>query len=959
MFFRRFFLGLALAGISLSVQADTSAFTITDDSTLDSLIAQARADYFARVNATAIANGFNRLNVTVLVPDGNGGWLRGSYNPEEIQYPASCVKLAYMAAAMYWEKLNDKPVDYLDAYVRPMITVSDNVATGEVVDAITGAPNNTSITSTSHPDWPLWYAKRQFTENFLNARGLFGNQTIIHKTYPTNSGSSPSGAEQVCMNYRGGNRMQAKLSASLMLEVVKGAIEADTLPGATAYMRSLLTHPRFDPNGDSCLGFGLPPGAVYENKIGIAYDTVEDIAYIKMPNGKECIMVVFSNGYVAPFTSDPLPWDGSQLGPFAELLVEYLGLNAGDPPKWKIDNADGGTTFTTVGSWTVGTAQQDKWGSSYHYATCASTPTALAIWNLSVPQTGKYEVCIWYPAGSNRATDAKFGVTSDGGTTTFTVNQQKVSGRWYRLGDFFFSAGTGRVTLSNQGSDTTKLVVADAVKITKWPDPQTNGNLRWKLAGILPPGHDGLHNAAACVGTAPNGKRYVYLLGGSIGGLAGSNVSNKIFMATINADGSVGPFTQLSTTLPGVRAGLGAGAAGNRIYAWGGYDSSYAVQQNVWYWSVNTDGTLGSVTSGTSLPTEGSGQSAAKVGDGFGRMNMAFLPTGSTTPYLYVIGGEGRTNSGSYPNLKYAYISAINPSTGANGAWSPSSMQNPVTNGSTNIGIWNNATAFVRGSGSVDYVYTIGGNLQPNNGQFSSSNITDKVSCASINRSTGQISSWNLVTSLPVKKQCAAAVTVDNRIYVLGGPNETTIYDRSVYVGTVDTATGNVTWSTEADSLPESFLPNCPAAVSYTMADGSAYVLVASGNATGNVDIYYAKVKGYDLSVSMLDFGATDPGSPTPPQSYTISGIGLSSNVTITAPAGFELALNSSGPYSTTLTLTPTDGLISETTLYVRFAPTAKGAASGYIIHSGGGVANQSIAVSGTGLPVTMSLFRA
>lgn len=456
---RNFCYGLSaatlLCGFGSTATADTAAFTITDDAALDATIASVRSSFLA--NKT-----FSRLDVALLVPGPNGTWRRGSYNPDAINYPASCVKLGYMAAAMYWQRINNRPYDSLDSSVGPMIRVSDNYQTGVVVDTITGQPNVKNISSTSSPSWPSWYAKRLFTENYLASRGLLDNQTVLHKTYPTNSGSSPSGAELTAINFRGRNQMQPRLSASLMLEINKGALE----PGATSYMRDLLTHARQDANGDSCLGYGLPPGTVYENKIGVAYDTLEDIAYAKLPNGQEFIIAAYSNAYVAPYTSDPLPQDGSQLGPFMESLVEALGYDTGNPPKLKID--DGTAAFSTSGSWSTGTAQPDKFGNTYAFKT-GGNGSGTATYTLSVPATGRYEVSVWYPQGSNRATDAPFTVNHAQGSTLVRVNQQQVGGRWLKLGDFNFNAGQGTVVLADAIANASQVVVADAVKAVQWP----------------------------------------------------------------------------------------------------------------------------------------------------------------------------------------------------------------------------------------------------------------------------------------------------------------------------------------------------------------------------------------------------------------------------------------------------------------------------------------------------------
>jgi len=454
------FLCVALAAAAAPGFADTTAFTITDDPALNTIVAEVRSSYLATRAQNQSA--FNRLDVVLLVPNTDGTWRRGSYNPTALAYPASTVKLAYLAAAMKWCRENGHPYDYLDDKVGPMIRISDNYACGTTVDAITGAPNIPDCKKLTDPRWPPFYDKRQYTEKFLAARGLLENQTVLNKTYPTNSGSGPVGAEQLCLDVRGGagNRMQPKAAASLMLEIQKGAIE----PGALPYMKNLLTHDRW--SADSVFGYGLPPGTIYENKWGAAYDTLEDIAYIKLPNGKEFILAAYSNAYSGTEPSQPFPYDVSVLGRFAEMMVERLGFDAGSPASVKVDNGTAG--FSTTGAWSVTSSASERYGADYIFKS-GSTGAASATWTLNVPEAGLYEVSVLYSQGTNRATDAPFTVNHAGGATTTRINQQSRGGRWVKLGDYNFNAGTGSIVLTDAVADATKVVIADAVKATKWP----------------------------------------------------------------------------------------------------------------------------------------------------------------------------------------------------------------------------------------------------------------------------------------------------------------------------------------------------------------------------------------------------------------------------------------------------------------------------------------------------------
>ena len=90
-------------------------------------------------------------------------------------------------------------------------------------------------------------------------------------------------------------------------------------------------------------------------------------------------------------------------------------------------------------------------------------------------------------------------------------------------------------------------------------------------------------------------------------------------------------------------------------------------------------------------------------------------------------------------------------------------------------------------------------------------------------------------------------------------------------------------------------------------------------------------------------------GSVSTEQSYTISGSGLSSNnITITAPTGFEVSTTSGSGFTSPMTLTPSSGVVSSTTIYVRLKSDATGSPSGNITNVSTNANTQNVAVSGT-----------
>jgi hypothetical protein len=229
-------------------------------------------------------------------------------------------------------------------------------------------------------------------------------------------------------------------------------------------MMEILDHDRW--KGNSILGTGLPPGTKYYNKPGLAYDTLEDIAYVVLPNGREAVVAAYSNGFTKPYSEDPDPHDGTVLGTFMELLMQNAGLLEGCPPVVRVDDSDPG--FEAQGAWAAETSSPQRHGATYRSCRGGDAPST-ATWSLQVPEDGRYEVCVRHPQDAANAPNAPFVVHSDAGTTTVLVDQRKVGGRWRKLGDFSFRKGTGTVTLSNSVTQTTSTVVADAVKASKWP----------------------------------------------------------------------------------------------------------------------------------------------------------------------------------------------------------------------------------------------------------------------------------------------------------------------------------------------------------------------------------------------------------------------------------------------------------------------------------------------------------
>ena len=107
-------------------------------------------------------------------------------------------------------------------------------------------------------------------------------------------------------------------------------------------------------------------------------------------------------------------------------------------------------------------------------------------------------------------------------------------------------------------------------------------------------------------------------------------------------------------------------------------------------------------------------------------------------------------------------------------------------------------------------------------------------------------------------------------------------------------------------------------------------------------------------------------GAPSVPQCFVVSGNNLTNLVSVTAPGGYAVALQSDAGFEGALTLAPADGAVPETNVYVRLTGAAAGTFDGQVVVSSTGAASVTVAVTGAvlanlppaiaGLPATTNV---
>lgn len=137
-------------------------------------------------------------------------------------------------------------------------------------------------------------------------------------------------------------------------------------------------------------------------------------------------------------------------------------------------------------------------------------------------------------------------------------------------------------------------------------------------------------------------------------------------------------------------------------------------------------------------------------------------------------------------------------------------------------------------------------------------------------------------------------------------------------------------------------------------ATGTISDLNSSSNGSRRTYVF-APTPVLSVTPSILAFGYTAVGSTSANQTYSLSGTHLSAfpgNITVTAPAGFEVSLSSGSGFAGSINVPYTSPTLSSTTIYVRFKPTGTPQAySDNITNSGAGAGSVTVAVTGTSLP--------
>ena len=220
---------------------------------------------------------------------------QASFRGAEPIYPASVVKLFYLAAAHRWlEDGKLRQTEELQRAMRDMIVDSSNDATHYIVDALTGVANGAEL---SDAEMRKWAERRNVVNRYFASLGYTG---INVSQKPWCEG--PYGRERVFLGakYENRNKLTTDATARLLADIVLGR---SVTPARSARMLELLKRDyagTSDDPDDQAHGFtslALEPGARLWSKAGWTSTTRHDAAYLELPNGTRLIIVTFTTDH--------------------------------------------------------------------------------------------------------------------------------------------------------------------------------------------------------------------------------------------------------------------------------------------------------------------------------------------------------------------------------------------------------------------------------------------------------------------------------------------------------------------------------------------------------------------------------------------------------------------------------------------------------------------------------------
>jgi len=527
---------------------------------------------------------------------------------------------------------------------------------------------------------------------------------------------------------------------------------------------------------------------------------------------------------------------------------------------------------------------------------------------------------------------------------------------------------SGNVTLTSTGATTQTIAVTGTVNalptVNKVADQIVNNGAPATAVNFT-----GMGNTFTWVNDTPG----IGLAASGIGNIASFtavNTGSSPVTATITATPSDASYAYIANdasnilsvintqtnavvaTIPGLTSvyGVSASADGSRVYVTNAGSNTVSVINTATNTVVATI-TVGSVPHGVGVSPDGTTLYVANYGSntvsvistatntvtatvavGTNPQGLSVSPDGN---YVYVANFE--SNTVSVINTATDAVTTVTVGTGPTGILvSPDGSRVYVTNkGDNTVSVINTLTNTVITT-IVAGISPAGLALSPDGSRLYVSNYISSGTVTTINTGTNSVTATIGVGSFPY----GISINQDGSMVFVTNISSNT-------VSVINTATNGVTGATVgtgANSVGNFITPG-------TSCAGIPVTFTIKVNPT---TAQPAAISASPVTGTISACAGSASSSPQL-QQFTVSGLGLLADITITAPPNFEISLSATGGYSSSLTLTQSGGMVNNTVIYVRSAASAPvGNLSGNITITSSGASTVSPGVTATinALPV-------
>ncbi len=237
-----------------------------------------------------------RISVCICLPNQGGVVEFGGFHESEFYYPASVVKLFHLIYTLHLVDLGELTLaDELLRAVQDMIRDSSNDATSLVVDAFSSAYSGPELSS---GELEKWFNSRKQIDRWFESLGYRG-LIVCQKTW--NEG--PYGREKQARGLD--NQFCNKVTPRMALELLSSVMQEEfPLSQQSLGIAKDLLHrqiPADSTNADSqskeFIGGALPSGARLWSKAGWTDEVRHDVAWVKLPEGRNLGLAVFTAGF--------------------------------------------------------------------------------------------------------------------------------------------------------------------------------------------------------------------------------------------------------------------------------------------------------------------------------------------------------------------------------------------------------------------------------------------------------------------------------------------------------------------------------------------------------------------------------------------------------------------------------------------------------------------------------------